>query len=132
MRHAVSFTRASVASQSEDRGLSKEVHRGGILVQICEDWGERLAGVQFLRRLGISGIHVHNEMRVWGKERHLTLRVAPVGAMRVGLDKFADSESISGFLRGDTHVFAHSSLSFLLPSFLTRQGCCLDLYSVSV
>jgi hypothetical protein len=46
-------------------------------------------------------------MRVCGKERHLTLRVAPIGAMRVGLDEFPDREAICGFLGGDTNVFAH-------------------------
>jgi hypothetical protein len=46
-------------------------------------------------------------MRVCGKEGHLTLRVAPVGAMRVGLDEFPNSEAICGFLRGDANVLAH-------------------------
>ena len=43
MGHAISFPCASVAGQLEDRGLSKEVHSGCVLVEIREDGSERLA-----------------------------------------------------------------------------------------
>jgi hypothetical protein len=34
---------------------------------------------------------------VRGKECHLTFRIATIGAVRIGLDEFADSEAIRGF-----------------------------------
>jgi len=64
MGHAISFPCASVAGQREDRGLSKEVHSGCVLVEIREDGSERLARMQLLRRLRVLGIHVHDEVRV--------------------------------------------------------------------
>src|SRR5580700_4730759 len=48
MRHAISFPSASVIGQREDRGLSKKVHGGDVLVQIREDWSQSLTGVQLL------------------------------------------------------------------------------------
>jgi len=48
MCQAVRLAGAFVGYQAENRALAEEVHRGGILVQICKDWSERLAGVQFL------------------------------------------------------------------------------------
>jgi hypothetical protein len=36
---------------------------------------------------------------VCGKERHLTFRIATIGAVCVGLDELADSEAIRGFIR---------------------------------
>ena len=46
-------------------------------------------------------------MRICGEKRHLTLRIAPIGAMGVGLDEFPDSEATGGFFRGDRNVFTH-------------------------
>jgi hypothetical protein len=54
-------------------------------------------------------------MRVWGKESHLTLRIAPIGAMRILLNQFPDSKAICGFLGGNIDVLAHK-----LPSFFNR------------
>src|SRR5580692_3560765 len=65
--------------------------------------------MQLLRRGRIFGVHVHHKMRICGEKRHLALRIAPVGAMRIGLDEFPDSEAIRGFFRGDRSVFAHVS-----------------------
>jgi hypothetical protein len=41
------------------------------------------------------------EVCVRGKERHLALRVATVGAVRVSLDKLAYDQVVRGFFRGD-------------------------------
>ena len=74
------------------------MHRGGVPVQIVEDGSERLAGVKLLRRLRILGVHVDDEVGIGGEERHLTLRIATVGAVRVGLNEFANRESIRGLI----------------------------------
>jgi hypothetical protein len=34
---------------------------------------------------------------VCGKECHLTFRIATIGAVRVGLDEFADRKAVRGF-----------------------------------
>jgi hypothetical protein len=46
-------------------------------------------------------------MGVCGKERHLTFRIATIGAVCVGFDQLTDGEAIRGFARGDGDVFAH-------------------------
>jgi hypothetical protein len=81
------------------------------LVQLREDWSKGLARVQFLRRCWILGVHVHHEMRVWHKERHLTFRITTIGAVCVGLDELPDSKAIRGFVGGDGNVFAHKLVS---------------------
>ena len=53
--------------------------RGGvILVQLCEDWSERLARVELLGRRRIIGVHIHHEVGVFRKESHLTFRIAAI------------------------------------------------------
>jgi hypothetical protein len=52
-------------------------------------------------------------MRVCGEKRHLTLRIAPIGAMGVGLDEFPDSEAIRGFFGRDRNAFAHNLVSLV-------------------
>jgi hypothetical protein len=42
-----------------------------------------------------------------GKESHLSLRVATIGAMGVGLDEFSDGKAIRGFCGRDGDVHAH-------------------------
>jgi hypothetical protein len=59
----------------------------------------------------ILGVHVHHEVGVCSKERHLTFRVATIGAMHVGLDELPDSEAIRGFVGGEGNVFAHELAS---------------------
>jgi hypothetical protein len=34
---------------------------------------------------------------VWGKQCDLTFRIAAIGAVRIGLDEFADRDAIRGF-----------------------------------
>jgi hypothetical protein len=51
---------------------------------------------------------------VCGKERHLTFRIAAIGAMCVGLDELPDREAIRCFFGGDANVFAHDQVSFLV------------------
>ena len=53
-------------------------------------------------------------MRVCGKERHLTLCVATIGAERMGLDEFADCETVRGFTGRDCQVLTHESASLRL------------------
>jgi hypothetical protein len=51
-------------------------------------------------------------MGVWGKEGHLTFRIATIGAVRIGLDEFADGEAIRCFAGGNGSVFGHWLISF--------------------
>jgi hypothetical protein len=88
------------------------VHCGSILVQIREYWSERLARVQFLRRLRVLGVHVHHKVSVWCKESHLTIRIATIGAMRIRLNELSDREAIRGVAGRDRQVLAHKSASF--------------------
>jgi hypothetical protein len=53
------------------------------------------------------GIHVHNEVGIPGEERHLALRIAAIGAVRIGFDEFANGKTIRRFKKGDARVFAH-------------------------
>ena len=55
----------------------------------------------------VLGVHVHHEVRVRCEERHLAFRIAPIGAVRVGLDEFSDREAIRGFAGRDGDVLAH-------------------------
>src|SRR5579863_5570528 len=48
-------------------------------------------------------------MRISSEQRHLTLCIAPIGTMGVGLYEFSDSEAIRRSFRGDRSVFAHQS-----------------------
>src|SRR5450432_1059545 len=115
MRQAIGFPGGLVGCEGEDRALSDEVRGGVVLVQVCKNRRKRIARVQIHRGLRIFGVHEHHEVCVFGKESHLTLRVATVGAVRVGLDKLPNREAVGSFLRRDSNVFAHgyaSSMAF--------------------
>jgi hypothetical protein len=58
-------------------------------------------------------------MRICREERHLTLCVAPISAMCIGLNEFADSEAIRGFFGRDRNVFAHNLVSLVLVAIYT-------------
>ena len=107
MRQGVGLSRCSVARQREDRALADEVHRRGVLVQVVEDGRERRAGVKLLGRRRILGVHVDDEVGVFREERHLTFRIATIGAVRVGLDELPDGEAIRGLGGRDGDVLAH-------------------------
>src|ERR1700733_11724455 len=65
---------------------------------------------------------MHDEVSVFGKERHLTFRIAAIGTMRIGLNEFAYGESIGGFVGRDTDVLAHE----LVLSVAVRLGLLKD------
>src|SRR6266853_4454746 len=52
-------------------------------------------------------------MGVGGEERHLTLRVAAIGAVCVCLDEFANRESVGGFGGRDGVVFHDSRMALV-------------------
>ena len=62
----------------------------------------------------ILGVHVHDEVRIWTKERHLAFRIATIGAMRVGLDELSNSEAVRRLAGRDGQVLAHESASLRL------------------
>src|SRR6185436_8989814 len=68
---------------------------------------EGIARPQVLGGSRVPGVHVDEEARVRREERHLPLRVATIGAVRVRLHELADGEAFCGFLRRDTVVLAH-------------------------
>src|SRR6201988_748886 len=114
MRHAITFACASIVGQREVRGLSKEVHGRGVLVQICKNGSECLARAQLLRELRILGVHVHDEVRIWSKERHLACRIATIGAMRICLNELSDRETVRHLAWRNRQVLAHESASLRL------------------
>src|ERR1700733_5546952 len=107
MRQTISVSSALVSRQAKDRTLPDEVHGGSILVQICKNWSERLARVQLMRRLRILGVHIHDEMCIWSKQRHLALRIATIGAVCIGFDELSDRETVCGLIGGDGDMLAH-------------------------
>jgi hypothetical protein len=62
------------------------VHGRDVGVEGVEDRRQGIAAVQVLRRLGVAGVHVHHEVGVLGEQGHLALRVAPVSAVRIGVE----------------------------------------------
>src|SRR6201981_2837428 len=115
MRKAIGVPVGLVGGEGEDGALSDEVRGGVVLVQVCKNRRKRIARVQVHRGLRIFGVHEHHEVCVFCKESPLTLRVATVGAVRVGLDKLPDREAVGSLLRRDSNVFAHgyaSSMAF--------------------
>ena len=56
-------------------------------------------------------VHIHDEVGVCCKESHLTLRIATIGAMGVGLDEFPNREAIRGFVGRDADVLTHRKVS---------------------
>src|SRR5690349_2644916 len=81
MREAVGLAGTSVGRQRENGALADEVRGGVVLVQVGEDGGERLARVELRGGRRVLRVHVHDEVRVFGEERHLTFRVPTVGAV---------------------------------------------------
>jgi hypothetical protein len=100
MRKGVGLPRGSIFRQRKDCALSDKVHRGGVLVQLVEDRSNGLARVKLLRGPRILGAHVHDEMGIRSKKRHLTFRIATIGAAGIGFDQLTDGEAIRGFAPG--------------------------------
>jgi hypothetical protein len=72
-----------------------EVHRGLIAVEVVEDRGQCLAAVEYLRGFGALSVHVDDKVGVLGEEGLLSLRVAAISAVRVGVDELADRQAVS-------------------------------------
>src|SRR6202023_2856758 len=91
-------------------------HRRGVFVQVGKYWSQRFAPVQLLGRLWILGVHVHDEVRVFGEQRHLTLRIAPIRTVWVRLDQLSDGKALGGFGWGNGEVLAHERRSLGLKN----------------
>jgi hypothetical protein len=50
-------------------------------------------------------------MSIWGKERHLTIPIATVGAVCVGLDELPNGKTIRCFVGRDGYMLAHERTS---------------------
>jgi hypothetical protein len=94
-----------------DRALAVEVHGRDVGVEGVEDRCQGLAAAQVLRRLGVPGVHVDDEAGVLGEQGHLALSVAPVGAVRVGVEQFPDGEPVGGLGSGDRWMDTHGDAS---------------------
>src|SRR4029077_16144561 len=80
---------------------------------------KRFARVQLLRGYWILRVHVHHQVGIGGKERHLAFSIATISAVCVGLDELPDSEAVRGFVGRDGSVFAHELVSLF---DLSRHG----------
>ena len=78
--------------------------------------------MQLLRRSRVFSAYIHHEVGVCGEERHLTLCIATVGAMRVGLDQLPDREAIRCFTGRDGDVLALGPVSFSIGSGRPAQS----------
>jgi len=79
---------------------------GVVLVQVGKDRSEFLSRVRF-EAASILCVHINHEVRVFGKERHSGIRIATIGAVRIGFDELANRETIRCLLRGDAGVLTH-------------------------
>src|SRR5580700_4715681 len=84
------------------------MHGGLVFVQVREDGGERLTRVEFLGWRRVFGVHVHDEVGIRRKQSHLARCVAPVGAIGVSLDKFADRKPVGSLWGRNRAVLAHA------------------------
>jgi hypothetical protein len=94
---AVGLPCGAAFRERRDRAPSHEMHGGLVFVQVCKDGGEGFARVKLLGWRRIFGVHVDDEVGIRREEGHLTFSIAPVGAIGVGLDEFADRKSVGGF-----------------------------------
>jgi len=89
MGDAVALAGGAVAVKG-DGALPVEVHRGLGAVEVREDGREGLSAVEYLGRLGALAAHVDHKVGVFGEERFLSVGVATVGAVGVGVDQLLD------------------------------------------
>src|SRR5580704_712144 len=95
---AVALAGGPVPAQ-DDGALAIEVHRRLIGVQVVEDRSKILSAMKLLTRLPVAAVHEDDEMSVGGEQRHLSGRIAAVGAMGVGVDQLPNRQAIGGFYR---------------------------------
>ena len=82
---AVALAGRTVAVE-RDRALAVEVHGRLVAVEVIEHGCQCLAAFEHLRGLRALPVHVHGEVGVLGEQRLLPLRVAAIGAVRIGVD----------------------------------------------
>ena len=81
-----------------DGALSVEVRGGLVAVEVREDGCQSLAAFENVRGLGAFAVHEHRESGVDGEEGFLSVGVAAVSAVGIGVEKFPDGETV-GCLR---------------------------------
>jgi hypothetical protein len=79
--------------------LSIEMRGRGISIQIGENGRESIAAMQNISGGRRSRVHENVERGVLGEERHLSLGIPSIGAMGIGVDQFADRETVGRLLR---------------------------------
>jgi hypothetical protein len=113
MGEAVALASGSVPVEG-DGALAVEMHGGDVLVEVIEHGGQRLSSVQFLTRFGGRQVIEHQETGVLGEQSHLTLGVARVRAVRVGVEQLPDGEPVGGFGASDRCMGGHGESSSLV------------------
>jgi hypothetical protein len=68
----------------------------------------------------IFGIHVHHDVGICGKARHLTARIPTFGTVCVRFDEFPDVAAVRASLEGIRDVLAHELVD--LFDSLRRAG----------
>ena len=111
MSQAIGFASRSIRREGENCALPDEVRGGVVLVELRKNRGKRLPRPQLLGRLRIFCAHIHHKVGVHGEERHLTVRIATIRAVRVGLNELSNCETICRFAGRDRNVFAHELVS---------------------
>ena len=109
MRQAVADS-GRLGSIQYRRALAVEVSRDFILVEVVEDRCESIAAAELLRWSITFGIHVHNEVSVFGEECHLTLCVPAVRAMGIGVYQLSDRKAICRLFRGHAGMDCHLTI----------------------
>ena len=81
--------------------LAVEVHRRVVAVEVVEHRREGLPSLEDVGRGLLRAVHVDGKAGVGCEERHLSLSVAAVGAVRVGVEQLADREAVGSLGRGE-------------------------------
>jgi len=77
--------------------------------------------MQIYRGHSVLGVHVYEEVCIHGKESHLALCVASIGAMGVSLNELPDCETICSFFWENAYVITHVTTLIGLDS--ARVDC---------
>ena len=90
---------SAAVSVDRYRALSVEMSRRLVAIEIREHRRQGLSSFEHVGRPAALPLHVNGEAGVGGEERLLTLGVASIGAVGVGVEQLANCESVGGLQR---------------------------------
>jgi hypothetical protein len=73
-----------------------------VRAQILEHGAQAVATTNFLRRDGVTAVHVNQELGIRREKGHLALNVPAICAVSVRVDKLANGRAIANFPQGET------------------------------